>query len=319
MTLQDAVAYVTGVAAIAPVLGAAWRHPRIAGLRGRLYRRLATTGADHQSAPTIMTGTMAAELLEYLPRGAMARYESPDGGSLTVWWITSPQEESDRGGVLAVVSGTSRHEGPASEGAFGLRSLSRQEFEQARQRVIRSLMGFGFPQAELAELTDQAILQCLRSGRLDPERDPVPYFKKAARLLACKVAREREEGKGRGAEILTADMAQTCAAHVVEPGTQWDQSRNLEDWGALDDSELIERAQKAVQDIPAPQTQEVVHLRTCEGLPPSEVSEKLGIPRNQVDQPLHRGLRMVRSMPDVEPYIRQAYTKRRAGRRQDGE
>lgn len=201
-----------------------------------------------------------------------------------------------------MVNSPTAHGGQGDEGRRYLEDLGVEGLERLRQAIISSLGSFRrFSQAALGDLADEAIFRALRSGHLDPEQQPVAYIKKIAYNLAVKQQEKlrNEDFTGDNAEM-PSDTSDATHHSVPQDDPQ--------SWTRVDDEELVARVEQAITKIPAQQTREVTRLRARGGTP-EEVAAQLDIPRHQVDQQYYRGKKAVRSMPEVQPFIREAYLK----------
>ncbi|MFD4613586.1 RNA polymerase sigma factor [Streptomyces sp. NPDC058440] len=197
------------------------------------------------------------------------------------------------------------------EDAFDLRApMCLHAFEtRYRQKVVRSLSSFlssGFTREDLEELADEAFMRAESSGRLDPTRDPVSYICTTAKRLAGKALNAR---KRRPQEVSFGEVAK-----MPEPRGASEEEPDVTGLGravsGLSDEELKRKAMAAFEGISAPQTREVVRRRVLDDESATHVAEDLGVPRNQVDQQLHRGLKIMRSNSEIAPYVRASYVQK---------
>ncbi|WLQ69324.1 sigma-70 family RNA polymerase sigma factor [Streptomyces glycanivorans] len=194
--------------------------------------------------------------------------------------------------------------GQYDAGRAYLENLGSEGYEELRRKVIASLGCFSqLNPDERADVTTEAVFMVLRSGRLDPSKQPVAYIKTTARRLAL------EKLKRAGGTVLMDNVDLSGLADVqveAEPDEQ--------------DEELEARVSQGMSRIASPQQREVTS-RMARGESAKKVAESLGISRQQVDTQYNRGRAKVRAAPEVSPFVRAAYVQS-AGRRRlakDGE
>ncbi|MFG2947559.1 hypothetical protein [Streptomyces adustus] len=82
MNLQDAADYVDAFNGVALLAHTLWTFLRPA--------RPAAPAAGATEIPVAPAARAAAAILTYLPAGAAARWEAPNGTAVTVWWVSPP-------------------------------------------------------------------------------------------------------------------------------------------------------------------------------------------------------------------------------------
>ncbi|MFF5826060.1 RNA polymerase sigma factor [[Kitasatospora] papulosa] len=194
--------------------------------------------------------------------------------------------------------------GQSDAGRAYLENLGSEGYEELRRKVIASLGCFSqLNPDERADVTTEAVFMVLRSGLLDPSKQPVAYIKTTARRLAL------EKLKRAGGTVLMDNVDLSGLADVqveAEPDEQ--------------DQELEAKVSQGLNRIASPQQREVTS-RMARGEPAKKVAESLGISRQQVDTQYNRGRAKVRAAPEVSPFVRAAYVQS-AGRKRlakDGE
>ncbi|MFF3790842.1 sigma-70 family RNA polymerase sigma factor [Streptomyces sp. NPDC001981] len=172
--------------------------------------------------------------------------------------------------------------------------------QRIRREVIASLSTFALSAAEHEDLAEDALLRFLEGDR--PVDNPVAYMITIARRLAVKALAVAK------AEQLTEDMTS-----IVSMPASIDDGREESDhtvWGLSEDEELAQQSRRAVRDVPG-QSGEVIRARLLEGHSAAQVAQQTGRPANQIYQEYHRGLARVRNAPQIMPYVRDTYVKRR--------
>ncbi|MER5890508.1 sigma-70 family RNA polymerase sigma factor [Streptomyces sp. NPDC001941] len=196
--------------------------------------------------------------------------------------------------------------GPHDAGRAWLESLGAAGLERLRGKIIASLGSFTqLSLAERADVADEAIYDVLRSGRLDPSRQPVAYVKTAAwRLAAKKVSRSAAESPVEHRELELLDDART---QVDVEGL------------AEEDQDLLGRVMRGLDSLTSSEQRETT-VRRAYGESAQAIAQDLGISAQQVSTQRHRGVNKVRASPEVQPFVRQAYlgTVRRPSRPQSG-
>ncbi|SBV00467.1 RNA polymerase sigma factor, sigma-70 family [Streptomyces sp. OspMP-M45] len=196
--------------------------------------------------------------------------------------------------------------GQPDAGRAYLENLGSEGYEELRRKVIASLGCFSqLNPDERADVTTEAVFMVLRSGLLDPSKQPVAYIKTTARRLAL------EKLKRAGGTVLMDNVDLSGLADVQVEAEPDEQDQELE---------LEARVSQGLSRIASPQQREVTS-RMARGEPAKKVAESLGISRQQVDTQYNRGRAKVRAAPEVSPFVRAAYVQS-AGRRRlakDGE
>jgi RNA polymerase sigma factor (sigma-70 family) len=196
------------------------------------------------------------------------------------------------------VSGATAYGIPDEGDVWDLKSLSPAQHQALRKELVCHLVGFRFlSEATRHEVADDAVVQVLSSGRLDPARAPMAYLKKTARRLATKASkRYRVEELVEDQRVLEEEAHDEGADPLAY---------------SQDDEELLGWIHAAIDALPARQMREVAVLRS-QNVSAAETGRRLGISRNQVDQQWSRGRGRVRAVPEIKDRLRTAHVKRDA-------
>lgn len=203
---------------------------------------------------------------------------------------------------------------PCGEAAFDLRALSAAELGVLQARITAGLSGFtGLSWVMREDLVGEAIACALGSRRLDAVRCQIAYAVKIAQRQAADMLRE-------SATVRLVDdvgvLESAAAGRDLHDGTGWGEGEptgGRRVWGPSDADELIAATHAAIASLDPSQMRDVAVLRSA-GMPVREVSEHLGIPRNQVDQQWYRAVQKVRAVPQIKDRLRQSHTRRRTRR-----
>ncbi|WP_327742768.1 hypothetical protein OHO28_51750 [Streptomyces europaeiscabiei] len=206
-------------------------------------------------------------------------------------------------------------DGPASGPcAFDFENMTEDQLRQMLNEVVASLSGFrDLSHAARQDIANEALYQVLRSGLLDPSRQPVAYIKTTAGRLARKWAVQLksetliDDGPRLDAAATAAASREGCGSTdpqecVVREASPAD--RRL--WGPTEEEELLGAVDDAIRDISAPQTRAVAELQR-QGMRAPDIAAQVGTTRNQVDQQWSRGRQAIRSAPAVSDRLRPAH------------
>ncbi|MFJ2967624.1 RNA polymerase sigma factor [Streptomyces collinus] len=203
-------------------------------------------------------------------------------------------------------------DGPASGPcAFDFENMTEGQLRQMLNEVVASLSGFrDLSHAARQDIANEALYQVLRSGLLDPCRQPVAYIKTTAGRLACKWAVQLksetliDDGPRLDAAATAAASREGCGSTDPQECVVRDASpadRRL--WGPTEEEELLGAVDDAIRDISAPQTWAVAELQR-QGMRAPDIAAQVGTTRNQVDQQWSRGRQAIRSAPAVSDRLR---------------
>ncbi|WP_416971665.1 hypothetical protein [Streptomyces sp. 4F14] len=160
------------------------------------------------------------------------------------------------------------------------------------QKVAGALgsLPFHISDDERREIAGFAISEGLRSGLVDPSRQPIAYFKKTAQRLAI------EHHKKKSKEILVGDYPDEClsvASSEKEP--QDSPGRHQED------AELWEALDEAINRLTRPRERDILRRQSI-GQDDDTIAEETGRTKNAIYQGRNHGVESVQAQ--LRHYIR---------------
>ncbi|WP_030333602.1 RNA polymerase sigma factor [Streptomyces sp. NRRL B-1381] len=187
--------------------------------------------------------------------------------------------------------------GGSEAGHTYLTKLGNASFDALMKQVIASLTGFKqLNAAEREDVTIEAIYHAVSRKQFDPSDQPVAYIKTIARNMALKKIEELKKPKKEVAHVLMdhTDL-DTLACTAVDAN------------GAEQEQELTNLVVKALDQV-SPQQREVTERRARKE-EAADIALALGISTQQVHTQYHRARAKVRALPQISPFVREAYVR----------
>ncbi|MBZ3904502.1 sigma-70 RNA polymerase sigma factor region 4 domain-containing protein [Streptomyces griseiscabiei] len=175
----------------------------------------------------------------------------------------------------------------------------RARYEACKQKVAESLkaLPFHISEDERNEIAGAAISEALRSGLVDPSRQPSAYFKKTARRLAV------EHQKKKSKEILVGDYPEACHSVPTPESEREDGSGRFQE-----DSDLWDLLDEAIDRLSRQREREVLRRQSI-GQDDATIAAETGRTTNAVQQGRTHGVDSVQDR--LKQYIRPRHLKPR--------
>ncbi|MEV0934287.1 hypothetical protein ACIBMX_10865 [Streptomyces phaeochromogenes] len=175
----------------------------------------------------------------------------------------------------------------------------RVTYEACKLKVAESLKALPFyiSEDERHEIAGAAISEALRSGLVDPSRQPLAYFKKTAERLAIQHQKKKSK------EILVGDYPDACLSVPSSESEQEDGSGR-----AQEDADLWDLLDEAIDRLSRQREREVLRRQSI-GQDDDTIAEETGGTKNAIYQGRTHGVESVQAR--LKQYIRPGHLKPR--------